>query len=159
MAEKTGYSALQIGLHWASAFLIFGAFFSHENMGKALDAKLTGTGVSTPLHVYFGIGALVAVILRLIVRMVQGAPGVMPGTSPMMTLAAVWGHRLLYLLMFMAPIGGSLAWFGGLADVGDVHEIVGKVLMLTAVGHAVVAILHQALKGDGVLMRMFKPQP
>lgn len=159
MAEKTGYSALQIALHWITAFLIFGAFFSHDVMGKALEAKIAGAGSGLPIHAWFGLGALAAVVVRLIVRFVQGAPGVVPGTSPMMAQAATWGHRLLYLLMFAAPIGGSVAWFGGLVEVGDVHAIVGKTLMIVAVGHAVVAILHQALANDGVLMRMFKPQP
>ena len=160
MANPTGYSRLQILLHWLVAILIFAAFFTHDAMEDAFEARLASgaTGIEgNTLHVWFGGAVFALVLLRLIVRWVQGAPGPVPGTSPLMELAARWGHRLLYLLMLAVPIGGSIAWYGGVEAVGEGHEIAGKALMIVAVGHAVVAIGHEALKGDGVLMRMVRP--
>ena len=81
----------------------------------------------------------------------------MPGTAPALERAAVWGHRLLYVLMLAVPIGGALAWYGGIEAIGDGHGLAGQALMLVALGHAVAAIGHAVLKGDGVLQRMFRP--
>jgi cytochrome b561 len=159
MARRDGYSGLQIGLHWATAFFVFAAFFSHDQMEDALESSLEGAATGTPTHVYFGLAALAVVLVRLGVRFTQGAPGPVEGTSPAMAQAAIWGHRLLYLLMLAVPIGGAVTWFGGLENVGDVHEIAGKALVIVAVAHAVVAMMHEALAGDGVLMRMFRPRP
>ena len=40
MTTRTGYSGLQIGLHWLIALLIFGAYFTSDDMGDALHERL-----------------------------------------------------------------------------------------------------------------------
>ena len=63
----------------------------------------------------------------------------------------------LLVLMIAAPVLGGLAWYAGLREVGDIHEIVGKALFILALAHGAVAIAHAVLKKDGVLTRMMKP--
>ncbi|EBA06431.1 cytochrome b [Sagittula stellata] len=158
MARKQGYSGLQIGLHWVVAVLIAAAFITHEDMGRALRSRLESGETGAPLHVWFGIAALVFIALRIVVRAFHGAPPPPAGQPHWADLAAIWGHRVLYLLMIAAPLLGIAAWYGGLRSAGDVHEVVGKALVILAAAHAAVAILHAILRRDGVLTRMVRPQ-
>ncbi|AUC53073.1 cytochrome b [Sagittula sp. P11] len=158
MARQEGYSGLQIGLHWTVAVLIAAAFLTHEDMGRALRNRLESGEDATPLHVWLGIGALVFIAIRIVVRAFHGAPPPPAGQPRWADLAALWGHRALYLLMIAAPLLGIGAWYGGLRTSGEVHEVVGEALVILAAAHAVVALLHAVVKRDGVLTRMFRPQ-
>ncbi len=162
MAEKTGYSGLQIALHWIIAVLIIAAWWTHEGMGRALEQRIQSgaTGIEgNTVHVWLGGLTFLLILIRIVVRFVQGAPAAVPGTSPMMEQAAVWGHRVLYLLMILTPAAGAAAWYGGNEAPGEAHEVLGNALMIVALGHALVAIWHQAVKKDGVLTRMVRPGP
>ena len=156
--SKTGYSGVQIALHWLVAVLVFGAWFTHEGMGRALRARieqdLSGFDGAT-LHTMLGGAAFAFVLVRLLVRLRTGAPE--PHGSTMVRMAANWGHRLLYALMILAPLLGAITWYGKIEGLGDVHEWVGQALMLVAIGHLLMAMLHQALWSDGTLMRMVSP--
>lgn len=159
MSRRTGYTRLQIALHWIIALLIAGAFFTHENMGQALrdkiEAGVAGVGTPTP-HTILGMLALVFVLWRIVVRIRTGAPE--PHGSPAVVAAATWGHRLLYLLMIAVPIGGFTAWAGGLRDVGDIHGLAGQLLVIVALGHAAAALWHHFVQKDGTLRRMTRPE-
>lgn len=162
MATPNGYSKVQIGLHWAIALLIFGAFITHEEMHTAFDDRLASGVTPGPsdgtLHTMMGGLAFLLIIIRVIVRLRQGAPEAPAGTSEQLAKAAHWGHMALYAMMIGVPIGGMTAWFGGIEIAGNVHGIVGKALILLALGHAAMAIYHQFIVKDGALMRMFKPK-
>lgn len=155
---RTGYSGLQIALHWIVAFLIFGAWFTSDDMDDALEDRvelgLTGFEGAT-LHTILGGTAFAFVLIRLIVRLRRGAPE--PHGSPAIRMAATWGHRLLYVLMIATPALGAATWYGKFEGLGEIHEIVGNTLMIVAIGHLLMAMLHQALWADGTLMRMFAP--
>lgn len=158
MSDKTGYSTLQIALHWLIAGLIFGAWFTHEGMDKALEARIQNGAAAPTIHVILGLSVLALVILRIVLRATRGVPGPVPGSSPGMVMAANWGHRILYLLMFATPILGMITWSRGLESVGEVHEVAGMALIVIAVGHGLVALWHQFVQKDGVLVRMVKPK-
>lgn len=152
-----GYSRLQIALHWIVAVLIFGAFFTNDGMGRALrqriEQDLTGLDGAT-YHTILGGTAFLFILIRMVLRLKRGAPE--PHGPPHVQLAAKWGHRLLYTLMIAAPALGAAAWYGKIATLGEIHEVVGKALVLLAVGHLIVAILHRVLWNDGTLERMFR---
>lgn len=158
MSASNGYTRVQISLHWIMAFLIAGAFLTHESMGDALRQKIesgvSGVGSPTP-HTILGMLALIFVLWRIVVRIRNGAPEA--HGSPAVAVAAMWGHRVLYLLMIAVPIGGFTAWVGGYRDVGDLHGLAGKALIIIALGHALMAFWHQWVKRDGTITRMVKP--
>lgn len=158
MSVRQGYSKLQIALHWIIAVLIFGAFFTHDGMGRALrqriEQDLSGLEGAT-LHTMLGGAAFLFILIRIVVRLRSGAPE--PKGPPMVQLAAKWGHRLIYALMIVAPALGAASWYGKLPALAEVHETVGQTLVLVAVAHILVALLHRVLWDDGTLMRMFKP--
>lgn len=152
------YSRLQIALHWGVAVLIAIAWFSHEDMGRTLrdriEAGTTGLDGAT-VHTVAGGLVLLFVLWRLAVRLKRGAPE--PSGSPAVVTAAHWGHRALYFLMLAVPALGAAAWYGHLRDLGEIHEIAAQVLMLTVLGHIAMAIWHEAVKKDGTMRRMVRP--
>ena len=161
MSSSTGYSRLQIALHWAVALGVGFNYLFSEGMEDAFDAMMEGEtvaegaeGFGMPgLHIWVGVAVLALIVLRLVVRLFQGAPEAGPGTAG---LIATWGHRALYLIMFAAPTLGALTWFAGIEGTGDLHVLAANTLMVLAGGHALVALYHQYFLKDGLMLRMMR---
>lgn len=157
MASRTAYSRLQITLHWLVALLIALAWFLGDDMDKALRARIDSgaTGIEgNTLHVWTGSAIFALVLLRLIVRAVQGAPEPVPGLAPWQEAAARWGHRALYAMMLIVPALGATAWYGHWRDAGDLHEDAVGLLLLLIAGHAAISLVHHYLLRDDTLRRM-----
>lgn len=149
MSKRTGYSPLQIMLHWLVAVLILGAWLTQDG------AETQSAG--TPLHVWLGGAAFVLILIRVFVRLIKSGSESEPGTSNVMELAAVWGHRVIYLLMVLTPALGALAWYGGIEAAGDAHELAANALLIVALAHAATALWHHYVMKDNVLRRMMRP--
>ncbi|MBC7477649.1 MAG: cytochrome b/b6 domain-containing protein [Pseudorhodobacter sp.] len=152
---KSGYGKVQIGLHWAAAALIVGNYFISEGMGDALDARAAGTafaGLTPTYHVWAGMTLLALVLLRLVIRLVQGTPEQID--KGLAGLAAATVHWLLYGLMIAVPCLGIAAWFFGIDAAGDLHVLAMNTMMVLMLGHAAVAIFHHFVLRDGLLSRM-----
>lgn len=159
MAARQGYTAVQIGLHWIIAALIVVNWFTGEGMGAVLRERLAAgqTGITgNTAHVWIGGAVFALVLVRIVVRRLAGDPGHAAGTSATMAAAAIWGHRIIYALMVLVPLSGALTWYGGL-PLGDGHAALSNLLVLVALGHAVVAIAH-TVSGRPVLDRMLRPR-
>lgn len=159
MSPRVGYSGLQIALHWIVVLLVAVAWFSSEDMGKALrnriEQDLTGLQGATP-HTIAG-GIVFAFILwRVFVRLRRGAPE--PEGEGLQKALAAWGHRALYVLMIATPAFGAAAWYGKIRDMGEFHEIAGQALVILALGHAAVAAWHHFVRKDETLKRMLAPK-
>ena len=155
MKTTTGYSGLQIGLHWLIALLILVAWLSGEGAEEAMRAAKDGGTIGFVPHVAFGLAILTLVVVRILVRLSRGAPAAPGEPGSLAVKAADWGHRLLYLMMIAVPLGGASVFFLGL-DVGEVHGLAANVLMLVVLGHALMALYHQYVLKDGLLRRMMK---
>ena len=156
MTQTTGYSRAQILLHWLTAIAVLVAFFTHEAMEEVARATWRAGGDPFPtVHTVSGILVFVLVLVRVVLRLKRGAPE--PLGHGLQQVAAVWGHRLLYLLLLAVPLGGFLTWIVGLRDLGEVHGLAGQALMIVALGHAVIAIWHHAIAKDDTLRRMIRP--
>jgi cytochrome b561 len=158
MSTRTGYSGLQIALHWIMAVLIPLAWLSSGGAEEAWDTMENGAAAPGFVpHVGFGLAILALVILRLVVRLRRGVPEA-PGTPGILQVrAAIWGHRLIYLLMIAVPLGGISIWFGGM-DNGAVHGLFANVLMIVVLGHALMALYHHYVVKDGLIRRMMKAE-
>lgn len=158
MAVRSGYSGLQIGLHWVIAVLIVSAWWTGDGARSALDAyEKTAVAPGFVPHVALGLAILALVVLRVIVRLTRGAPEA-PGVPGSLSVrAAGWGHLLIYVLMIGVPLGGISAWFLGL-ETGDIHALFANVLMVVVLGHTAFALYHQYVVKDGLLRRMMKAE-
>lgn len=157
MKTTSGYSGLQIGLHWLIAILIVTAWFTGEGAEEAMEVVEEGGASGFVPHVAFGLAILALVVVRVLVRLGRGAPAA-PGTAGSLSvMAADWGHRLIYLLMIAVPLGGISTFFLGL-EVGEIHGLAANILMLVVLGHALMALYHQYVLKDGLLRRMMKAE-
>lgn len=157
MKTTTGYSGIQIALHWLIAVLIATAWFTGEGAEEAMEAVEEGGVAGFVPHVAIGLAILALVVVRVLVRLGRGAPAAPGLPGSMSVVAAEWGHRLLYLLMIAVPLGGVCTWFLGL-DVGELHGLAANILMIVALGHAAMALFHQYVLKDGLLRRMMRAE-
>ena len=160
MAQKVrnGYSAAQIALHWLTVIAVLTAFFSHDAMVKAASALLESGGSPYPtIHTAAVISVLIFAVIRLIIRHRRGVT--QPQGEGLQQIWAIWGHRLLYLMMVAVPVGGAVAWFGTVSALGGVHGLAGQAFMLLFLGHAAMALWHQFSVKNGNLIRMLRPEP
>ncbi|MFV0492435.1 MAG: cytochrome b [Pseudorhodobacter sp.] len=157
MKTTTGYSTTQILLHWLIALGILINYVTSDGMGNALDQTLAQTLVTSPmagLHVWTGVTVLALVLIRILLRALRGAPA--PETG-LMGRAASLTHIALYLLMILVPFSGAMAWFGGVQEAGDMHELLVNLLMIVVLAHAVAALFHHYILKDGVMRRIMRP--
>jgi cytochrome b561 len=153
----TGYSRAQIALHWLTLLAILVAFFSHEMMKEAFDAVEDGKVAATPfLHIGAGVSVLIFTLLRIVLRLTHGAPALPEGNSRAVHIASAAVHGLLYLLLLMIPMSGSVAWFLGIEDAGEVHETLWFGLQVLVLAHVLAALYHQFVMKDGLMRRMMR---
>lgn len=158
MAVRNGYNGAQIVLHWLIAVLVLVNYLTGESMGEAFDKVMekapdapTGGG----LHVWVGVAILVLAAVRILLRLVRGGPEQEPGPRGKAASAL---QGMLYLLMVAVPVGGMIAWFGGIGFVGGGHALFANILILLAGVHAVLGLLHHFVLKDDVLRRMMRPE-
>ncbi len=168
------YNFIQKLLHWLIALLVIGAL----GAGSALDWLDNGPLKNQlyALHKANGMLVLGLMLLRVVARIVFGAPPLPASVSSWQRTAAAASHFLLYALILLMPIVGWAATsafpaplpFFGLFEfpplIGadrdlskqlfEIHEIMGKVIIALVVVHIAAALQHAFIKKDGVLRRM-----
>lgn len=81
-----------------------------------------------------------------------------PDEPRLLQIAAEAVHGLIYLLLFLLPISGSVAWFLGVEAAGDAHGLFKNLLLGAIVLHITGALFQHFIRRSDVLMRMFKPE-
>lgn len=160
MTEVNGYSRAQIGLHWVIVLLLIVSFVSHEGMQDAWRAFSKGSedyaNVGAMLHVWIGVLILGLALVRLVLRLVRGAPALPEGGHPFAGMIAKLTRLGLYLLIVIIPAAGLAAWFGGIEAAGEVHEALFNVLLALTALHVAGALVHQYVLKDGIIRRMMR---
>nr|WP_298687057.1 cytochrome b/b6 domain-containing protein [uncultured Dongia sp.] len=161
-ANRQGYSAVQILLHWTIALLVLFQLIFGESMGEVTEALEHGA-VPDPTeqlladaHYWVGIAILVLVGLRLLVRLFQGTPA--PIGQGLAVRAAKIVHGIFYLLLVAVPVTGLLAVYVD-EEIGEVHEIGKPLFIAFIVIHALGALFHHFWLKDRTLKRMLSPAP
>src|ERR1700755_1866370 len=97
------FTPLQRLLHWLMAFCILAMLFIGVGMVSTVTPKyLTLVSIHKPL----GVSILVLALIRLAVRLRDGAPPLPADPPPLMKLGAVLSHWALYALMIAMPLIG-----------------------------------------------------
>jgi cytochrome b561 len=100
MARFTGLQRL---LHWLMAACILAMLFIGVGMVSTVRPKYL---VLVSVHKPLGLAILLLVILRLGVRLRNGAPPLPADLSKPLRIAAHASHYVLYILMFVMPMLG-----------------------------------------------------
>ncbi|WP_136619693.1 MULTISPECIES: cytochrome b [Mesorhizobium] len=161
--EPTGYSGTQILLHWTIAVLIVLPLVIGEDIKPAYRAFSRGTEPAADdifnanVHVYVGLAVLVLATWRFAVRLRHGVPAAPSEESAVLKRIAAATHFLLYLFIFGMPITGALAWYFGLAAMGEIHQLAKPVIIVVVGLHAAAALWQHFYMKSDVLMRMLRP--
>ena len=159
---STGYSRFQIILHWAIAGLIVFQYAGHEAIAEfvetvGLSASSTESiPIMARAHVLLGILIGALMVFRVILRFTHGAPALPKEETPVMKLLAHATHFILYAALFLMPISGMVAWFGGAENALVAHNILKVVLLAFVALHIVGALYHQFILKNHLLKRMMK---
>lgn len=154
----TSYSKLQILLHWIVVVLLIPLLAIEDPVGRNWP-QLASSGqldaASLPgLHVYVGTLVLILVAIRLILRLVRGAPQPPKEESERLRLVAKATHWALYGVLILSPVFGLTAWYGGVYGLGDVHGALSNLLIFLIGLHIVGALYHQFILGTNIMARM-----
>lgn len=161
-------------LHWLIVLLILG----QGTVGLLMVEMRNGPDKIQiyALHKSFGLTLLALVVLRLLWRLLAGAPRPLPGTPAWQAHIARATHWLLYGLLLAIPLSGwvfnsaagfPLQWFrafnlpaiAGKDDAlrelaGEVHALLFWILIAIAAVHAAAAFYHHLFLRDATLARM-----
>ena len=180
----THYDPFSRVLHWLTAIAVIAAFIlGPEHFGREMHQGLDpATRWDIVTHESLGLLVAALTLLRLLWLGVRPAKPQfdMPAW---MHLSAKATHGLLWLLLLAVPMSAMLALgteghpltlLGGirvnelpinansplasLADWGDVHGLLGDMILWLSGLHAVAAIAHHVLLKDGVLRAMLPPR-
>ena len=157
MTTATGYTRLQIALHWIAALLIMQQYLFKDAISAAWEATTKGLesnfNALVLAHVAGGALIMLLALWRLSIRVKRGAPA-MVGDSALQRGLASLTHVGLYALMILMPVSGSVAWFGGVEAAAQGHNILKIVLLALVALHVVGALYHQFVLKDGLINRM-----
>jgi cytochrome b561 len=164
-SKPTGYSPVQVALHWIVVVLVAFQFLAHDGIEESWRAFLrsemppAGAWVLAYLHVAAGICVLLLALIRIYIRLTRGAPAPPADEPRFLQLTAEAAHMTIYLLLFLLPLSGAVAWFLGVKFAGDVHELLQNVLLVMIALHIAGALFQHFVLRSQVLMRMFRPEP
>ncbi len=167
------FSAPARVLHWLMAVLIVTMLFVGAGMVTSVSERHT---YLIELHKPLGIAILVLVLIRIIVRLKNGAPPLPASVPAPQRFVAHLSHLLLYALMLAMPlIGWAMLSAGGYpvtlygpihlppiapADAGLfarlhlAHTYLAYLLFLTVLLHLAAALFHGLIRRDGVFSSM-----
>ena len=151
------YTLAQIALHWSIAALVVWQLIFGEEM-RALEHPANADATELFLansHLVVGFAILALVAIRIVLRLVNGAPPpVESGRAAVMLARAA--HAAFYLLLVAVPVTGILDFYFGL-PTGELHEL-GKPLFIVLIAlHVAATAWHQFVRRDGTLRRMLAP--
>lgn len=168
------WGMVSIGLHWLTLLLILGLALVGMSMDELPNSPLKVQVYA--MHKSFGLTVLGLTLLRLLWRLLAGAPNPVPGMARWQHWAASGTHGLLYALLLAMPLSGwlynsasgfPLKWFGllslpklagynpGLKHFAlEAHETIFYVLAGVLLLHAAAALKHHYVDRDATLRRM-----
>lgn len=175
------YSPAQRWLHWLIAVIAVGMLAAGMTLGflgfegaKAAFG-LPATNALYFLHKSFGVTLLILMLVRLWLRLRNGAPAHDPPLEPWQRIASTAVHHLLYIALIVQPVIGWLATgaggfpvtFFGLdlpkilakdealsGTLYAVHGLIGWALIVLIALHVGGALMHWLVLRDRVITRM-----
>jgi cytochrome b561 len=162
MKNPSGYSRMQITLHWVVVVLVALQYLLHEGISDAYDvAEESGIyAMSLPVIGHIAGGALILLFAcwRLILRNDRGVPAPPEGEPEVFRRLSHLAHLAVYALLILLPVTGALAWGGQMGAAGEAHEVLKTLLLLLIVAHVGAVAVHQLVWKTGLMKRMMRAQ-
>jgi cytochrome b561 len=161
MSHPTGYSKLQIRLHWITVCSwrcnTSCTTASRTPMTLPRDRDLRAVSLPVAGHAAGGLiilglrsGASDAASGAGRTRTARGRTGDLPHLSH-------WAHIAFYALLIALPISGVMAWGGQIEAAGDIHEVLRALMIVLILAHIGAVVVHQVVWKTGVMTRMMRP--
>lgn len=163
MAQRVGYSGLQVALHWSIAALVVFQLVVNDAMPDAFHKRLDNEllndheGLFSTIHVTVGVTILILALARVAARLALGAPPVHRDKPIALVYLAYVTHFALYGFILLMPIAGAIAWLGKVEDVGHVHAFAGTILIPLIALHVAGALTEHFFFRNDTLKRMLVP--
>jgi len=109
-------------------------------------------------HVLLGGLTLLLAIWRVYLRVTRGAPDLPAEENAALKMVAKITHLALYGAIFIMPLSGIGAWFGGQEIAATVHTTFKFVFLISIALHVVGALYQQFILKTGLLKRMMKAE-
>ncbi len=159
--QSTGYTTLQLSLHWLIVLLVLFQLIFGEDMGQYNDTLSSGQDVAPLLTGYYlhlgvGITILVLTVFRFGLRLVLGVPASVPGPA-LQVRAGEALHYIFYLMLIVTPVTGLLAQYVDIETFGEIHAVNKPVFIVLILVHAAAALYHHYVLKDSTLRRMMVP--
>lgn len=172
--STTNYGAIAVGFHWAMVALIAAVYAAMELRG-IFPKGSSGREFMKTLHYMLGLSVLALAAARLVLSLLDRAPGITPEPARWQSLSARATHYALYALMLGLPLlgwlllsasGEPVPFFGftlppliaentALADqIEEIHETGATIGYFLIGGHALAALFHHYVLKDDTLRRM-----
>lgn len=153
------YSPAQIVLHWLIAVLVLAQLIVNDAVRLAFQTRLSAPEeVSLTLGAGFHIGCglliLALTLVRLVIRLFQGAPPPPQGGPALFEWMGMLAHWGLYALLFAMTLSGAAAWFIPSAMFGTLHETLRLALIALILLHILGALVEHYAFGNRVMRRM-----
>lgn len=154
------YTNLQLLLHWLVAALVAFQYLFNEGIMASWHFYAHGDA-ATPedfsganLHVLVGLTVLLLAIVRLAVRISHRAPAAPEGEPRPLRILATATHHLLYLLIFLVPLSGAMAWFFVIERAATGHNLTKALLLAVVLVHIAGAVVQAVVFRSNVFSRM-----
>ena len=165
------YDRLTIALHWATVVLVALLWPGGQTVDILGHA---GTPTLRAIHIILGL-TLGAVLIARVLWRSTGGRSLRSSGDGLLERVAHAGHILLYVLIAATiGLGIATAWIAGDQVFGlftfpghdrvlaratrHWHSFAANAILILALGHAAVALLHQYVLRDGTLDRMLPPR-
>ena len=158
--KREGFSRYQVIIHWLVAcFVLFQIVTSSAISNDFLalkDGKISIEEVdqNSWYHLFFGLTIFLLMVMRFILRIILGVPKPTKQSSSMTIILAKIIHWLFYLVLFLVPISGFVAWNTSNVFIGDLHTASVNALYVLVLIHLIAIVYHQIFLEDNLIDRM-----
>ena len=158
--KREGFSKYQVIVHWLVAcFILFqiatGSTISNDFLALK-DGKISIEEVdkNSWYHLFFGLTIFLLMVVRLLLRIILGVPKPTKQSSSLTIILAKIIHWLFYLVLFIIPISGFVAWNTSNALIGNLHTASVNTLYALILIHLTAIVYHQIFLEDNLIDRM-----
>lgn len=154
------YALPQIIAHWLVVLLVLAQVWTSGGIGRSHADHMAGVEPGSydlllhEFHTFGGLAIFGLVVLRILMRLVVGAPSAPRNVHRFIQLLAVANHLALYAVLLALPATGLLARYIDFQAFGPVHVALTRLLLALIVTHVAAALWHLLLRRDSVMSRM-----